>query len=307
MSKKDKARKEPLGLKEILSAAEKRRQQDDILEMKKPYLESERVLYAENTRTIHEISRHVKACDKVFVTPDHPDLAPILPAGFGTKFKVPTDVTPPRERAYFQDRGFLMRDLQCEVRQEFRIDGYKQTTKVGGNATKIDPTMDRMEQASKLLSFGFNVYAIGDKQVRDALLSQATSQGKPVLRMISQRERIPYHPEGDPDILIEMALEPIHVGETFTGHRWLLPKIDLEIKIGPDKEGLRHSLLAFEQKRLCKIFPLKQQLFSSPTEGFEAIEAAMETDAGRSAFDKLKTREKWWEEGTAPLVPRMRA
>ena len=145
------------------------------------------------------------------------------------------------------------------------------------------------------------------KAIRDRLMAEATSQGKPVLRMISQRERIPYHPEGNPDILIEMALEPIHVGETFTGHRWQLPKIDLEIKIGPDKDGLRHSLLAFEQKRLCKIFPLKQQLVSSPTEGFEAIAEAMETDAGRAAFDKLKTREKWWEEGTSPVVPRLRA
>ena len=314
MSKKDKddkKKKEPIGLKDLLSGGEKSRFQSEVLEVKDAYLESERVLVAENQRVIQQIIDHVKECERVFVTREKGAIAPILPSRYASRmeFQVPTEITPPRERAYFQDRDFFLRSLEAEVRQEPRLGAYKQTTKIGGGATSADSTMDRMEQASKITGFGFNVYAVGDNLVREQILTRAPTLVKPVLRMVSQRERICYHPEGNPDILIEMALEKIHIGQTFNGFVWSRPKIDLEIKLGPEKTGMRHSLLAAEEKRLCKIFGgvLTKQLASSPTPGFEALEDFLSTDKGRTAFDKLQTRAKWWEDASVPDAPRLKA
>ncbi len=312
MSKDGKKKKEPVGLRTLLSSDERNQLRSEVLEKKDPYLESERVLVAQNQRVIQQIIDHVKECERRFVTREKANIAPVLPDRYLSRmeFQVPTEITPPRERAYFQDRHFFLRSLEAEVRQEPRLGAYKQTTKIGsGGATSTDSTLDRMEQASRITGFGFNVYAIGDKDLRNKLLEKSPTLIKPVLRMVSQRERICYHPNGDPDVLIEMALERIHVGQTFNGFAWSKPKIDLEIKMGPEEKGMRHSILAREEKRLRELFgsALTKELASSPTPGFEALEEFLSTDKGRAAFDALETRAKWWEKDGPTQQPRMRA
>ena len=293
-------------LRDFIDAAEKQRLKDSIIEVKKPYLETERVLVAEGDKgpdLIREIIRHVQNCQQEFVSPDHPDLAPQLPLEESFNYMTPIEITAPRERFYYLDREGVLRELKTEIRQEQKNGFVKQTTKEGNGATPEDSTMDRMEQASKLKGFGFNVFAVGDSNLRGRLLDSLQSVPKRVQRMISQRVRIPYHPDGNPNIVIEMALEPLHVGQTFTGFVWRRPKIDLEIKLGPKNKMDRHALLAHEENRLLGKFDLTKQLKSSPTPGFNAIQTALEEDPGvREQFDALDDNTKWWKD-SAKLVP----
>lgn len=282
-------------LEDILSKAEKKRLQKEIVEVKKSVLESEKVLNAATPKLIQEIIRHVENCRTEFVTPDHPDLAPILPVGIDMHYVVPTEITAPRERYYVMDFEGYLRKINCDVRVELQKGIYKQTAKLGEGGTQHDSTMDRMEQASKLMTFGFNAYALGDEDLRDDILQNMTSIPKLPLRMISQRVRIPYHPEGNPDLLIEMALEPLHVGQTFTGFSWQSPKIDLEIKVGPPpkNKALRHAILAREEERLMSTFPLIRQLKSSPNLGFEELQDSLQKPHIRDQFIKMGSNEQW--------------
>jgi hypothetical protein len=280
----------------------KKRFEDDIIKIEKPYLETERVLIGDSPALMWEIVDHVNNCKDIFVSASDSRIAPILPQGINVAFKPAIEITDPRERAYFLDAEGVLREMKCEVRQEIKPGFVKQTTKRGNGATKADSTMDRMEQASKLIRFGFNIFAVGDKKLRESLLENLQSVPRPVQRMISQRVRIPYHPEGNPDIRIEMAIEPIHVGQTFTGFVWQQPKIDLEIKVGPVDKDARHALLAREEERLLAIFPLRPQLKSIPTPGFDAIREDMEDAAVRARFHAIRPDERWWLDSAYALT-----
>ena len=296
------------GLTAQLDKATRRRLESDIKEIRKPFFESERVLVTDSAKIIREIARHVQSCTKVFVTPDKPQFAPVLPAGLDFDYLPMQEITAPRERPYCLDRDGRLRALKVEVRQEVKNGSVVQTTKVGNGASSLDSTMDRWEQKSILGDrFGFNVFAIGDDKARANILESLESYPKNVLRLISQRIRIPYHPEGNPDLLIELALEPLHCGETFTGHVWHTHKIDVEIKKGPSKAqtALRHSILAREEERLMGIFPLTRQLVSSASPGFDAIMEDMAKDKHRSAFDRLDDKKPWWLDKPLPPIAKV--
>lgn len=271
----------------------------EIQKVKDPFYESERVLLASSAAEIMEIARHVQDCQEVFVTGDKLGIAPRLPKGVEAQFQVPFELTPPRERPYVMDREGRLRELGIEVRQETK-DGFTvQTTKIGKTSETEDSTMDRWEQKSKLTGgFGFNIYAIGDKAARERALQELTSYPKLAERLISQRIRIPYFPEGNRDLEIELALEPVHCGETFTGFTWQYHKIDIEIKKGPDKsqQALRHAILAREEERLMSTFPLTRQRVSSATPGFDAIMEDLRTARHSNAFDKMGVNEQWWKD-----------
>lgn len=294
MNKKD--TDEHLCLQRLMAKEDKIRLKRSILEIKEPVLETEKVLNAESASIILEIIRYVQNCKTIFVTPDHPDFAPRMPAGIKALPMMPSETTYLRERPYFLDADGYLREIDCDVRQERKNGVIKQTTKVGKGGTSHDSTMDRMEQASRILSFGFNVYAIGDRAVQRDILDNVRSLIKPGLRMVSQRVRIPYHPEGNPHLLIELALEHLHFGETFTGFVWERPKIDLEIKRGPKKKALRHAILAREEERLLSLFPLTRQLQSSPTPGFEEIADSMHRPSIRARFERMGVSEEWWND-----------
>lgn len=289
--------KEKQGLKALIDSYEKARLENSIIKMDKPYLETERVLIADSTDLMDAIIEHVLNCKDVFVATKDTALAPVLPEGVKARFRRPMQVTEERERVYFLDANGVLRSKKCEVRQQINPDYIKQTTKRGNGATAEDSTMDRMEQASKLVGFGFNIFAVGDEKLRRELMQDLTMIPRPVQRMISQRVRIPYHPEGDERIRIEMAIEPTHVGQTFTGFVWEQPKIDLEIKSGPTIKEARHALLAREQARLMSIFSdLRPQLKSSPTPGFEAIESDLHNPRVRALFEAIAPNQQWWKD-----------
>lgn len=304
MSKSEK----PKSLKKQIDAATRERLKGEIEKVKDPFFESERVMVADSAKTILEIARHVQECQEIFVTGNQIGIAPVPPKGVDFKYFTPQEITRPRERPYVMDREGVLRELEVEVRQEQKLGRTVQTTKIGNGASASDSTMDRWEQKSVLTAgYGFNVYAIGDRTARQAVLDNLTSHPKLVQRLISQRIRISYHPEGNPDLEIELALEPLHCGETFTGFTWEAHKIDLEIKKGPNngEKALRHSILAREEERLMKIFPLKRQLVSSATPGFEAIMEDLRRTEHQRAFDRMGDRDQWWLDQTSLNIPRV--
>lgn len=293
--------KEKHPYRHLVDQEEKKRLEEGIIKIEKPYLETERVLIGDDPHLMWEIVEHVNNCKDVFISASDERLAPTPPTGINAAFKPSIQITDPRERAYFLDAEGVLREMKCEIRQEIKPGFVKQTTKKGNGATAEDSTMDRMEQASKLMAFGFNIMAVGDKKLRATLIESLQSVPRPVQRMISQRVRIPYHPEGNPAIRIEMAIEPIHVGQTFTGFVWQQPKIDLEIKVGPEDKAARHALLAREEERLLSIFPLRPQLKSSPTPGFDAIREDMKNSAVRARFEAIGPDERWWQDSRYAL------
>lgn len=294
--------KNATGLKALIDSHEKERLENSIIKMDKPYLETERVLVGDDPAVMWDIVNHVLDCKDIFVSAGDDRLAPVLPEKIMATFRPAIQITDPRERAYFLDADGVMREMKCEIRQEIKPGFVKQTTKRGNGATAADSTMDRMEQASKLIGFGFNIFAVGDDKLRKELMERLTSIPRPVQRMISQRVRIPYHPEGDENVRIELAVEPVHVGQTFTGFTWEQPKIDLEIKIGPTGKEARHALLAREEQRLLGMFPiLRSQLKSSPTPGFDAIQDDMRKAAVRARFDAIRPDDQWWKDSAFTL------
>lgn len=274
---------------------------DQVDGRRRPYLESERVLIVDGkngpdkSNLINEIIRHIHDSPDIFVTCDQPGVAPVLPPGISAEFVPPIQITAPRQRIYFMDLECRLRKI-CEVRQELRPDGmYKQTVKTGNGATKADSTMDRYEQASTLLASGFNICAIRDKETRDAILDGLISLPKPVLRIISQRTRVSYYPKGDRSTVVEVALEPVLIGQTFTGFIWQEPKIDLEIKKGPEEREARHEILRREEERLMELFPLKKQLRSTPSPGLDKVAEALRTSSiHRKVLRMMELDAQWW-------------
>lgn len=289
----------PKGAAAVWNSAALKKFQDAIEIHKKPYRETEGVLNAQHPDVIREIIRHVEDCNQVFITPDHPDFAPSIPKGLEELFQMPQEVTSPRDRAYFMDSDFVMRAMDFESRQEMKADKglVKQTNKMGNGATKDDPVQDRSEQACFIRSFGFNICAVGDDELRKQLMLRLTSIPKPVQHMVSQRHRIPYYPEGNKDLLMEMALEPIHAGETFTGFVWVTPKIDIEIKKAPADwtKKQRHAAVVKETERLINTFPLTRQLKSSPTPGFDALQEDLRQQKWIDRYNAMGNGELWWE------------
>lgn len=303
MSHKDGKKKEEQpeikkGLAALLTEADIAGLKASIDEIKDPFLESEKVLTGESAKYMREVAEHVRNCKTVFVSPDLLDSAPKMPAGIDEEFDTPIQITVQRQRAYFLDIDGILRELNCEARQEPRPDGtIKQVVKVGKGGNLRDSTMDRLELAAKLLRFGFNIYAVGDKELRHQLMDNLQSPPKPVERLVSQRIRLPYHPEGNPDVLIEMAIEPIHVGETFTGFVWSKPKLDLEIKKGPPAEdrAARHAILETERSRVRSIFSLTDHFQSSPTPGFDVLTEELKMGDVRRRFEEMPVDAQWWK------------
>lgn len=261
-----------------------------------PYHESERIFSTRGESDLKEINRYVQSCNTEFVTKDHLDFAPRIPEGLDfLSFLPPREVTPPRLRVYYDTLDGALRRLGVEVRQEEKNGKICQTVKVGHGGTAEDATLERLEQKSVLKNWGFNPLAIGMENTRDTVLRNLHSEPRPVLYMVSQRIRIAYHPSGNPDHLIELALEPIHYGRTFTEVCWHTYKLELEIKKGPEDMLLRQALLDAEQARLVQHFPgvLTPVYESSATPGLKALEKLSDHPAARAAFDRLGTRPDW--------------
>ena len=282
---------------------------DQIRAMSPAELESERVFrLSEPDFDITRIIRHVENCRDYYVTADDARLAPPVPPSLAQTqaYAPPLEITFPRVRYYFLDRNGVLRQIDCEVRQEQRPHGvFKQNTKLGKGGTETDPTLDRMEMPARLISFGFNAYAISDDRLRRQIIEEVEGPCKPVLRLVSQRQRISYHPDGERNVVIELAAEPVHFGETFTGFAWSSPKLDIEIKEGPKNPILRRQILEREEEFLMRLFPLCRELRSSAAPGMDQIATDLQSAHGLQIFDRILPERQPWAQAS-DLYPVMR-
>lgn len=269
---------------------------DGIIDIRPPYRESERIFRIASLADLSAIKAHVESCRREFVTDDHPDFAPFVPEGLEISYTPPVQITAPRLRVYYDDPEGVLRTLGVEVRQEARNGRVYQTLKVGHGGTAEDATLERFEQKSILHTWGFNPLAIGLDKTRDTILAQLRSMPQPVLAMASQRIRIEYHPCGDPDVRIELALEPVHYGRTCTGFVWETLKLELEIKKGPAEAQARRHLLDTEQERLTRHFPkaLTPVYESSASPGFRALQESLHDPAQRAEVFRSLTNNPVW-------------
>ena len=242
-----------------------------------------------------EIYEYVRTNIDEFVTADHPAISPYLPPGIKEVFDMPAERTRPRQRVYYADVDLKVQKQQAEFRQELKSYGVKQTIKRGDEATDEDPTLDRDELPSKLSYGGINLRAADGKGNRK-WLTDAFNQNdlKPGFRMVSQRLRTTYHPEGNQDVLIELACDVILIGETIFGRVWQDPKLEIEIK-QPENLGKREAqrILDKEERRLAK-FGLRRQLESNAVMGYEMLKPDLKTDEGKEFYKKLNPDTVWW-------------
>ncbi len=275
-----------------------RNKDPQIIKVEEPYRERERKYVLKEGGNLRDILRHVLLCPDVFVTFDHPTFLPHkLPAHLTASVEVPREVTDLRERIYFVDAGLEILKHDIEIRQEAKIKyPVKQNIKTGHGGSASDHTLDRIEYPAKLNGFGPNLWAVGDEKFRKRLKTIFNDEPlKPAIRMVSQRTRIVYCPEGDPDIEIEMAFDTLLWGQTFTGFEWNEPKIEIELVKGAKNDTEAKTILDREEARLLALFPLTPVYHSNPTPGLLHIQKEMEQSADvRKRLKDLKSDKFWW-------------
>jgi len=248
---------------------------------------------------LREIYNHVCACPDEFVTADHPDHAPALPPGVNEKFDAPAERTEPRERIYFIDKDLKVWEHKLEVRQEIKSYGVKQTVKIGNGATSARPTLDRIELQAKLNRLGANLEAVDKKSISEKdskwLCDTFNNKLKPGGRVISQRLKTVYHPDGDRNVLIEVACDVLLVGETMFGDIYRDPKLEIEIKEPKNlskQEAAR--ILDREEQRFLQRFDLERQLESNGVVLYKLLQDKLKTPEGQARFKSLGHDEEWW-------------
>ncbi len=265
--------------------------------VKPEILETEKVFLVDTREAALEILKSAQSCRREFITLDDPSLAPRLPTGFDGAFRPPLEVTPPRQTIYFIDAEGKLREMGIETRQRIEKGRIKQTTKRDKTSLAQSPALNRAEQHSYLCAPGFNVYALGEEVARKMVKKEIQSPPRPALRIIAQRERMSYFPDGNPEWEIELAVEPIHLWQSFDGAYGSKHKIDLEIKRGPEDEAERLALLQCEEDRLLRRFErhLTPEMRSSAADGFDHILSVVRVDEGkRKQFERIDPRYPNW-------------
>lgn len=271
-----------------------------ILKIEPSYHERERKYVTRKKGDLSAILKHVLNANDEFVTTDHPDF---LPAGLSKKIHkqilTPRQVTLVRERVYYLDTKLKALFNEVEIRQEAKAKyPVKQTIKTGHKGSDADHTLDRWEHPAKLSVFGPVLDAVDDRTVKAHLKTLFEDAAfVPALRMVSQRTRLSYHPEGNQDIAIEMAFDLILWGQTAFGYTWQEPKIELELVKGANDSAEAQKILDKEEARLLGSFPLKSVLHSNPTPGFEDIAKKLSgkgSKAYKEKFEKLNGKPFFW-------------
>lgn len=264
-------------------------------------LESEAILVADSAALAEALAKAILEGAQGFQTLDASALAPPLPKAFclTSGLLPPHEITSPRQRIYLMDRDFALARAGVEIRMESKNRCFCQTAKWSAErrngVSYSDATLDRMEQKAYLSRMGFSLRALPDDARERIARAGLSEMPRPVLCLTSQRIRIPYRPDGNPETLIELAVEPLHVGVTFDGFAWQNPKIELEIKKGPANFQERHALLQGEKERLFSLAErfsslgvLRENARSSAAPGFEAIVRALKEDgAAKAVFDGI--------------------
>ncbi len=213
--------------------------------------------------------------DDHFVTLDYPPFRSDLMASVGL-IGAPQEITAPRQRFYFDDlrlSGFLNGvEIRIEPRRQGREEGwpFRQVVKIGEPGSAEQHTLQRMEYPARLRALKPDLTVVGNgngRYLADVfnVKSLARAVLHPLLRIHSQRWKMEYHPEGDPDTLIELALD-VGRGQTLSGYVWDIRQLELEIKAGDPQT------LDAEERYLRTRFPfLEPEFRSKPTPGFEIL------------------------------------
>lgn len=287
-----------------------------VLDREKSYIERERkfvpvvpenviargsaAVAAYKSRKLLLVADHVRLSTDIFVTPDHPDLAPVLPVALrALKFAPQAEHTKPRERIYYADAALKVRDLGVEFRQEAIRQGVRQTIKIAraiDGKDQDDTTLNRLEMHAKLSGPGVALAGAADEKSRRWLgrhFKEAVLI--PAFRMVSQRIRMPYYPEGNTDVMIELACDYILFGETMFGKCWQDPKLELEIIKGPADEAACRRILEREERRIMEEFDFVAQRESNAAIGYAALVPDLADRAGRKRFVAMPPRGIWWD------------
>lgn len=287
-----------------------------VIETEKPYIERERKLVpvvppdvaargeaaaaAYKRRKLLLVADHVRLATDVYVTADHPDIAPVVPAALGdVDFRAPFEEIAPREYIYFADADMDVKKFCTEFRQAAHpIHGIKQNIKIGRDVARRpdDITLNRLEMRAKVTGYGPVFAAVESEKERRWLRSHFDEASlKPVFRLGTQRIRIPYHPDGDVSVKIELACVHTLFGETIFGRTWSDPKLEIEIKKGPEDEAACRRILEREQQRIMDEFDLAPQFQSNAEVGYGHLLPDLQGGQGRRTFDRLGAREIWWD------------
>jgi len=262
-----------------------------IIKIEPKYHERERKYVPTKKGKLSAILKHVLNAQNEFVTPNHPDFIPQdLPKKVAAHIITPREITVMRERVYYLDEELKAIKADIEIRQEAKSKyPVKQTIKTGMAASDDDHTLDRIEFPSKLHDFGPNLLAVDCRKTK-GLLKKLFEHSTfiPALRMVSQRTRLTYHPDGDPNIQIEMAFDLLLWGQTAFGFKWQEPKIEIELVKGAEDDKQARHILDREESRLLASFPLESVLHSNPTPGFIDIQE-------RLASPKRTNNAKKWQ------------
>lgn len=274
-----------------------------IVKSKDPVLESECILFSDCPELAKAIIDRIVRGAAGYTTDADPRLLPPLPVEMlsAALAVAPHETTPVRQRIYYDTQGCALKKAGIEVRMEYNPKNrlWCQTVKYEVDEGKCEAPEDdavlvhhRMEQKASLNRPGFCLEAVQPRELHERI--QATigkSPVLPVLSLISQRTRLCYHPEGDRDIAIEIAVEPLHVGTTLSGVSWSDAKIELEIKKGPEEGPARDALLRREVERLQTLArqirseaSLRVSSRSSAAGGLEEVAGFLNTSDGRRAF-----------------------
>ncbi len=275
-----------------------------ILEIEVPYVERERKYAPAPGARLEEVLEHVKASKDVFVTANDARFLPNMDPALVARIQVPNEVTGLRQRIYFADSALTCFHAGIEIRQEMRHKHsfdhpiFKQVIKIGANkVTAARPTLERTEYPAKLSSFGANLKAVGDKNILKKLSTELNEAAlRPVIQLLSQRTKLVYHPEGDPDVAVELAFDLFCHGATFDGYTWEGPQLEIELKKGATNRRDADAILAREEKRFMETFGLRRDLSSKPAPGLRYLMDQMGDGKKLAAVDTLKPADMWWQQ-----------
>ncbi|MGZ9109466.1 MAG: hypothetical protein ACXW4B_11680 [Micavibrio sp.] len=243
-----------------------------------PFQERERKLNVSSAAQLERIHNHVIR-DPHYATLN--DLRFVQDWLQDLKLRVPQEDSGLRYRLYYDDPKLTATKSGVEIRLEYRgdktADGwpYKQVIKVGAAGSDDNHTLDRLEYPAKLRQGMPVLRAVrGDGA---AFLKAAFNKANladidlyPMIQIASQRWKLLYHPDGDPDTQIELATD-LARARTFTGFSWDLFQVEMEMKKGDP------AILGAEVTRLLSAFngagvnDLRIEKRSKPSPGFDVL------------------------------------
>jgi hypothetical protein len=193
----------------------------------------------------------------------------------GLRLQMPHEVTPLRMRVYCDKLNLRATREGVDIRLQYSANGKSELmVKIPTKEAKAASggAMDRMEYSSKLKQGpgGPDLTTLEKACTQrlkgvfeDSSLKDVTLY--PLLQILTQRSKMHYHPDGDPDTEIELSMD-IGRGQTCLGQEWPVFQIELEMVKGDP------ARLKAEAERLMRKFAfLSPETRSKPAPGFELL------------------------------------